>query len=60
MHNLVEKYTAETTEAAEDGVVAIEYVVLAGVVITAVGALAWTGAFAALTTKLTSLIGSIA
>ena len=60
MHNLVEKYTAETTEAAEDGVVAIEYVVLAGVVITAVGALARTGAFAALTTKLTSLIGSIA
>jgi hypothetical protein len=59
MHNLVEKYTAETIEASDDGVVAIEYVVLAGVVITAVGALAWTGAFAALTTKLTSLIGSI-
>ena len=61
MLNLVEKFTPEAVEATEDdGVVAIEYVVLAGVVVIAVGALAWTGAFGALTTKLTSIIGGIA
>ena len=32
MLNLVEKYTAEATAENEDGVVAIEYVVLAGLV----------------------------
>ena len=60
MMNLVEKFTPEAVEATdEDGVVAIEYVVLAGVVITAVGALAWSGAFGALTTKLSALINGI-
>lgn len=60
MQNLVEKFTPAAVEATDDdGVVAIEYVVLAGVVITAVGALAWSGAFATLTTKLSSLISGI-
>ena len=60
MLNLADKFTPEAVEATEDdGLVAIEYVVMAGVVITAVGALAWSGAFGALTTKLTSLIGGI-
>src|SRR3954453_20176637 len=60
MMNLVEKFNTEAVEATdEDGIVAIEYVVMAGVVITAVGALVFTGAFSALTTKLTSLINSI-
>jgi hypothetical protein len=59
MNNLVEKFTPADEATDAEGVVAIEYVVLAGVVITAVGALAWSGAFSALTTKLTTLIGSI-
>ena len=59
MHNLMNKFEAEVSEQDDAGVVAIEYVVMSGVVITAVGALAWTGAFAALTTKITSLIGGI-
>jgi hypothetical protein len=59
MLNLVEKFTPEAEVTEDDGVVAIEYVVLAGVVIVAVGALAWGGAFGALTTKLTDLISGI-
>jgi hypothetical protein len=60
MMNLVEKFNTEAVEATdEDGMVAIEYVVMAGVIITAVGALAYTGAFAALTTKITALINGI-
>lgn len=60
MLNLAEKFTPEAVEATEDdGLVAIEYVVMAGVIIVAVGALAWGGAFDALTQKLTDLINGI-
>ena len=59
MHNLINKFEAEVSEADDAGIVAIEYVVMAGVVVVAVGALAWSGAFGALTTKITSLVGGI-
>ena len=59
VHNLINKFEAEVSQTDDAGIVAIEYVVMAGVIIVAVGALAWTGAFGALTTKLTSLIGGI-
>ena len=60
MLNLVEKFTPEAVEATEDdGLVAIEYVVMAGVLIGGLTVLAWTGAFGALTTKLTTLINGI-
>jgi hypothetical protein len=60
MLNLAEKFTPEAVEATEDdGLVAIEYVVMAGVLIGGLTVLAWTGAFSALTTKLTTLINGI-
>ena len=37
MLNIVEKYAAEAPEAAEDGVVAIEYVLVAAAVFVGVG-----------------------
>jgi hypothetical protein len=60
MLNLAEKFTPEAVEATEDdGLVAIEYVLMAGVIVVALGGLAWSGAFGALTTKITQLINSI-
>jgi hypothetical protein len=60
MLNLAEKFTPEAVEATEDdGLVAIEYVVMAGVLIGGLTVLAWTGVFGALTTKLTTLINGI-
>ena len=60
MMNLVEKFNTEAVEATEeDGIVAIEYVVMAGVLIAGLGVLAWTNAFAALTGKLTTLVSGI-
>jgi hypothetical protein len=59
VHNLINKFEAEVSEKEDAGLVAIEYVVMAGVIITALAGLAWAGAFGALTTKLTTLIGSI-
>jgi hypothetical protein len=59
MMNLVEKFTPEAVEATDEGLVAIEYVVMAGVVIAALGVLAWSGAFSALTGKLTTLVNGI-
>ncbi len=41
MLNLVEKYSAEAAAETEDGVVAIEYVIVAGALVIALGAL-WT------------------
>ena len=41
MLNIVEKYSAETAVESEDGVVAIEYVVVAGALVVALAAL-WT------------------
>ncbi len=37
MLNLVEKFTTETVEAHDEGVVAIEYVLIAGFVFVGVG-----------------------
>ena len=60
MLNLAEKFTPEAVEATEDdGLVAIEYVVMAGILIAGLAGLAWAGAFGALTTKLSTLIDTI-
>jgi hypothetical protein len=60
MLNLAEKFTPEAVEATEDdGLVAIEYVVMASVIIVALGGLVWSGAFSALTGKLTTLVSGI-
>ena len=37
MMNLVEKYTTDEVAANEDGVVAIEYVIVAGAIVGALG-----------------------
>ena len=59
MLNIVERYTAEDAVDTDEGVVAIEYVVVAGAVVVALVAV-----FAAfggkLTTKLNAIIDSIA
>ena len=60
MLNLVEKFTPAAVEATdEDGVVAIEYVVVAGVTVAALTVLWATGMFTALNTKLQNIIGGI-
>ena len=56
MMNLVEKYTAEaTTETDEDGVVAIEYVLVAGLVAAGVIVVFATGLWTKMNTKLEGL-----
>jgi Flp pilus assembly pilin Flp len=58
MLNIVEKYSAETAVESEDGVVAIEYVVVAGALVVALAAL-WTAFGNTLSTKLQSIVDSI-
>ena len=58
MLNLVDKYSAETAATTEDGVVAIEYVIVAGALVIALAAL-WTAFGTALSTKLQAIITSI-
>lgn len=58
MMNLVEKYTAEATVENEDGVVAIEYVIVAAALVVALAAL-WTAFGAALSAKLQDIVDSI-
>ena len=58
MLNLVEKYTAEAAAETEDGVVAIEYVIVAAALVVALGAL-WTNFGAQLATKLSNIVTSI-
>ena len=59
MLNLVEKFTPEAVEATdEDGVVAIEYVIVAAALVLALGAL-WTAFGGALATKLDEIVTSI-
>jgi Flp pilus assembly pilin Flp len=58
MMNLVEKYSAETAVESEDGVVAIEYVVVAGALVVALAAL-WTAFGSTLSTKLQSIVNGI-
>jgi Flp pilus assembly pilin Flp len=58
MLNIVEKYSAETAVESEDGVVAIEYVVVAGALVVALAAL-WTAFGQTLSTKLQSIVNGI-
>jgi pilus assembly protein Flp/PilA len=58
MLNLVEKYSAEAAAETEDGVVAIEYVIVAAALVVALGAL-WTAFGTALSTKLDAIVTSI-
>ena len=51
MHNLINKFEAEVSQTEDAGLVAIEYVVMAAVLIAGLGVLAWTGAFTALTDR---------
>ncbi len=55
MKNLVEKYTPEAVEASDEGVVAIEYVVIAGLVAAGVGVVFATGLWTTMQGKLNGL-----
>ena len=55
MLNLVEKFTPESVEADDDGVVAIEYVLVAVAVAAGVVIVFTTGLWGKLNTKLSSL-----
>ena len=57
MLNIVEQYTAETPAADEDGVVAIEYVLMAALVATVVAALGL--AFGGLGDRLEGVIDTV-
>ena len=57
MLNLVEKFTPEAIEATdEDGVVAIEYVVIAGLVAAGVAVVFATGLWTTMNTALTNVL----
>ena len=58
MLNLVEKYSAEAAVETEDGVVAIEYVIVAAALVVALAAL-WTAFGTALSDKLQEIVDSI-
>lgn len=55
MQNLVEKYSTEAVEATDDGVVAIEYVLVAGLVAAGVAVLFATGLWTTMLAKLNGL-----
>jgi Flp pilus assembly pilin Flp len=57
MLNLVEKFTSEAIEDTnEDGVVAIEYVLMAGVVAVGITTVAFTGVWGDIKTKLDGIV----
>ena len=58
MLNIVEKYTAETDVQAEEGVVAIEYVITAAALVVALAAL-WTAFGTTLTGKLNTIVANV-
>jgi Flp pilus assembly pilin Flp len=58
MKNIVENYSAETAIENDEGVVAIEYVVVSAAIVVALAAL-WTAFGAALSTKLNFIVTSI-
>ena len=58
MLNLVEKYTAEAAAETEDGVVAIEYVIVAAALVIALTAL-WGNFGQTLKTKLDTIVAGI-
>ena len=55
MLNLVDKYTAETVTETEDGVVAIEYVLVAGLVAVGVAITFATGLWTTMLNELNGL-----
>lgn len=58
MLNLVEKYTAEEAATGDDGVVAIEYVIVAGAIVVALGGI-WSVFGDDLSDKLDSIVGNV-
>ena len=58
MLNLVDKYSTEAATETEDGVVAIEYVIVAGALVVALAAL-WTAFGTALSAKLQTIVSGI-
>jgi pilus assembly protein Flp/PilA len=58
MLNLVEKYTAETAVETEEGVVAIEYVIVAGAIVVALATI-WTLFGTELSDKLETIVGNV-
>ena len=58
MLNIVEKYSADTVVESEDGVVAIEYVIVAAALVVALGGL-WTLFGTQLATALEGVVNSI-
>jgi Flp pilus assembly pilin Flp len=58
MQNLVEKYSADATAQAEDGVVAIEYVLVAAALVVALAAL-WSAFGTTLADKLDEIVDGI-
>ena len=58
MMNIVESYSAETAIENDEGVVAIEYVVVSAAIVVALAAL-WTAFGTALSTKLDEIVTSI-
>lgn len=58
MLNIVEKYSSETAVESDDGVVAIEYVVVAAAIVAAL-ALLWGTFGATLATALDNVVNSI-
>ena len=58
MLNIVEKYSTTEVVEAEDGVVAIEYVIVAGALVVALAAL-WTAFGEALTAKLETIVSNV-
>ena len=59
MRTLIEKYASPVEETSDDGVVAIEYVVVAAAIVAALVGLWQTGVAAALSTRLQAIINSI-
>jgi Flp pilus assembly pilin Flp len=55
MLNLVDKYSADSAEKAEDGVVAIEYVLVAGLVAAGVAVVFLVGPWDTMATALENL-----
>ncbi|HUS41917.1 MAG TPA: hypothetical protein VMY16_04555 [Ilumatobacteraceae bacterium] len=58
MMNLVEKYTTDEVAANEDGVVAIEYVIVAAAIVVALGGI-WQLFGDDLSAKLTEIVGEV-
>jgi Flp pilus assembly pilin Flp len=58
MLNLVEKYTTEAAVETEEGVVAIEYVIVAGAIVVALAAI-WVAFGEQLDEKLQTIVGNV-